>query len=117
MSESRTPTKEAGHVDFIGGDTREATSPVQHDPLVKIVQVMQDKIGGAMEKNNERLHDLVDRMTKDMEATQALNVAKLANKDKDSRINALKTLLSIYPHGSVEWKNALQELEAYASIP
>ena len=85
---------------------------------------MQDKIVNAMEKNTERLHDLVDRMSKDMEATQVLNAAKLANKEKelatkgvDNRINALKTLLSIYPQGSQEWKNALVELESLACIP
>jgi hypothetical protein len=68
------------------------------------MQGMQDKIVNAMDKNTERLQDLVDRMSKDMEATQGMNVAKLANKEKelankgvDNRINALKTLLSIYP--------------------
>jgi hypothetical protein len=78
------------------------------------VQGMQDKIVNAMEKNSERLQYLVDRMSKDMEATQAMNVAKLANKEKelaskgvDNRINALKTLFTIYPPGSQEWKNAL----------
>ena len=49
----------------------------------------------------------MDRISKDMEATQAMNVAKLANKDKelaskdkDNRINALKALLTVYPQGS-----------------
>ncbi len=47
-------------------------------------------------KNTERLHDLVDRISKDMEAKEVVNVAKLANKDKGNRINALKAFLAVY---------------------
>jgi hypothetical protein len=116
-------TGEAKNGKVEGEVEEEVHSPVR-DPLVNLVQGMQDKIVTAMDKNTDKLHDLVERITKDMEATQAINVAKLASKEKelaskgvDNRINALKTLLSIYPQGSQEWSNALVELEALANIP
>ena len=105
-----------GTVDSIVEDEGEVRSPVK-DPLVDLVQEMQDKIVNALDKNNEMLHDLVDRMSKDTEATQAMNVAKLAIKGGDNRINALKTLLSVYLPGSQKWKNALLEVESLANIP
>ncbi len=122
MSEIASEVK-AGKVDLTAEEEGRVRSPVK-DTLVHLVQGMQDKIVNAMDKNTERLHDFVDRMSKDTEATQAMNAAKLANKEKelatkgvDNLINALKILLSIYPPGSQECKNALLEVECLASIP
>jgi hypothetical protein len=68
MSEARTNDVETRPSDLTWEDEGKAKSPMK-DPPVKLVQGMQDNIVGVMEKNIESLHDLVDPMSKDMEAT------------------------------------------------
>ncbi len=68
-----------GNVNLTTEGEGEVRSPLK-EPLVNLVQGMQDKIVNALDKNTDKLHDLVVRITKDTEATQALNVAKLAIK-------------------------------------
>ena len=129
MSEANQSLK-SGTVDLTLEDDGEVRSPMK-DPLVHLVEGMHEKIVSAMDRNTDTLNNIVDRLTKEMEATQSMNVAKLVNKEKelmhkekelaskgvDHRIIVLQTLLSVYPQGSQEWRNAVMELEAMASIP